>query len=102
MAKKKDENLKKEENTDEVVNTADGTGVTAEPDELEKAQALAEDYKRKWYSVSAEYDNYRKRNAAAVSKAYADGAAEAVLKLLPVADNFGYLGIQNLPIVCVS
>lgn len=90
MAKKKDENLKKEENTDEVVNTADGTEVTAEPDELEKAQALAEDYKRKWYSVSAEYDNYRKRNAAAVSKAYADGAAEAVLKLLPVADNFGY------------
>lgn len=61
-----------------------------EPTELEKAQALAEDYKRKWYSVSAEYDNYRKRNAAAVSKAYADGAAEAVLKLLPVADNFGY------------
>lgn len=58
--------------------------------ELEKLKACAEDYKRKWYSVSAEYDNYRKRNAQAVSKAYADGAAEAVLKLLPVADNFGY------------
>lgn len=25
-----------------------------------------------------------------MSKAYADGAAEAILKLLPVADNFGY------------
>lgn len=62
----------------------------AEPTELEKATALAEDYKRKWYAVSAEYDNYRKRNSAAVSKAYADGAAEAVLKLLPVSDNFGY------------
>lgn len=61
-----------------------------EPTELEKAQALAEDYKRKWYSVSAEYDNYRKRNQTAVSKAYADGAADAILKLLPVADNFGY------------
>ena len=58
--------------------------------EAEKLAALAEDYKRKWYSVSAEYDNYRKRNAAAVSKAYADGAAEAILKRLPVADNFGY------------
>ena len=45
-----------------------------EPTELEKAQALAEDYKRKWYSVSAEYDNYRKRTAA----------------LVPVADTFGY------------
>ncbi len=62
----------------------------AEPSPLEKAQALAEDYKRKWYAVSAEYDNYRKRTASAVSKAYADGASEAVLKLLPVADNFGY------------
>ena len=31
--------------------------------EAEKLAALAEDYKRKWYSVSAEYDNYRKRNA---------------------------------------
>jgi molecular chaperone GrpE len=58
--------------------------------ELEKAQAAAEDYKRKWYSVSAEYDNYRKRNQAAVSQAYADGKAEAILKLLPVSDTFGY------------
>lgn len=64
--------------------------VPPEESELDKAKALAEDYKRKWYSVSAEYDNYRKRNAQAVSRAYSDGAAEAILKLLPVADNFGY------------
>ena len=56
----------------------------------EELTALAEDYKRKWYAVSAEYDNYRKRNAQAVSKAYEDGVSEAVLKLLPVADTFGY------------
>ncbi len=61
-----------------------------EPTELEKALAAADDYRRKWYSVSAEYDNFRKRNQAAVSQAYADGKAEAILKLLPVADNFGY------------
>lgn len=61
-----------------------------EENELEKALNSAEDYKRKWYSVSAEYDNFRKRNAQAVSKAYREGAAEAVLKLLPVADNFEY------------
>ncbi len=60
------------------------------PSDLERALAYAEDCKRKWYAVSAEYDNYRKRNNAAVSKAYADGVADAVLKLLPVADNFGY------------
>lgn len=58
--------------------------------ELEKAVAAAEDYKRKWYAVSAEYDNYRKRNQSAVAQAYTDGKAEAILKLLPVADNFGY------------
>lgn len=89
MAKKSE---KKIENKDEA--TVQGEEVLEEkpkePTELEKAQAAAEDYKRKWYSVSAEYDNFRKRNAAAVSNAYRDGAAEAVLKLLPVADNFGY------------
>ena len=89
MAKKSE---KKIENKDEA--TLQGEEVLEEkpkePTELEKAQAAAENYKRKWYSVSAEYDNFRKRNAAAVSNAYRDGAAEAVLKLLPVADNFGY------------
>lgn len=81
---------KKQEKTEEVQAEGAEAEVLAEPSELEKAQALAEDYKRKWYAVSAEYDNYRKRNSSAVSKAYADGAAEAVLKILPVADNFGY------------
>lgn len=57
---------------------------------LEAAEALAEDYKRKWYSVSAEYDNYRKRTQVISSQAYQDGKAEAILKLLPVADTFGY------------
>ena len=61
-----------------------------EPSELEKALAAAEDYRRKWYSVSAEYDNFRKRNQSATSQAYAEGKAEAILKLLPVSDNFGY------------
>lgn len=64
--------------------------VQEEVDELTQALLAAEDYKRKWYVVSAEYDNYRKRTAAATSQAYADGKAEAILKLLPVADTFGY------------
>ena len=95
MAKKKDE-LKHnpEEEMDGEAPQAEDTAEKApsekESSELAKALAQAEDYKRKWYAVSAEYDNFRKRNAAAVSKAYADGSAEAVLKLLPVADNFGY------------
>ncbi len=92
MAKKKD-NLKEESTADEEIlkgTAGSGTETAKEPTELEKALAQAEDYKRKWYSVSAEYDNYRKRNQTAVSQAYANGAAETVLKLLPVADNFGY------------
>lgn len=60
------------------------------PTELEKAQAAAEEYKRKWYAVSAEYDNYRKRTQVQAAQAYQDGKAEAILKLLPVADTFGY------------
>ncbi len=81
---------KEEKKTEETAGAEPSEQAEKQPSELEKAQALAEDYKRKWYSVSAEYDNFRKRNSSAVSKAYADGAAEAVLKLLPVADNFGY------------
>lgn len=92
MSKKKEENLNKSEVEEEKKAAPPDEGATKEKKltELEKANALAEDYKRKWYAVSAEYDNYRKRTSSAVSKAYADGAAEAVLKLLPVADNFGY------------
>lgn len=69
--------------------TADA-GETVEKSPLEKALEAAEDYKRKWYSVSAEYDNYRKRTKEAVANAFADGKAEAIIKLLPVADTFGY------------
>ncbi|MDE6504241.1 MAG: nucleotide exchange factor GrpE [Clostridia bacterium] len=90
MAKKKEEKELKQNPEEAVDEASEMVEELKQPSELEKAQALAEDYKRKWYAVSAEYDNYRKRNQAAVSKAYQDGAAEAVLKLLPVADNFGY------------
>ena len=55
--------------------------------EAEKARAEAEDYKRKWYSVTAEYENYRKRTSAARSQAYADGRGDVVIKLFPIADN---------------
>lgn len=61
-----------------------------QPTKEEQLTALAEDFKRKWYNVSAEYDNYRKRNAQAVSRAYEDGVSDTILKILPVADTFGY------------
>lgn len=77
-------------NAETAENQINDGGEVAEKSELEKALDAAEDYKRKWYSVSAEYDNYRKRTKEAVANAFADGKAEAIIKLLPVADTFGY------------
>ncbi len=55
--------------------------------ELEKEKALAEDYKRKWYLVSAEYENYRKRTASQSALRYREGRADVIAKLFPVGDN---------------
>lgn len=55
--------------------------------ELEKEKTLSEDYKRKWYSVSAEYENYRKRTAFQSAQRYQDGRADVIGKLFPIADN---------------
>ena len=55
--------------------------------ELEKERELSADYKRKWYTVTAEYENYRKRTAFQSAQRYQDGRADVVSKLFPVADN---------------
>lgn len=91
MSKKQDKN--KQENPSDEELPPEEEVLSSEPQEdggLEKLKEQCEDYKRKWYAVSAEYDNFRKRNSASVSKAYKDGIADTVLKILPVADNFGY------------
>lgn len=87
---KKDLNGAEEKHEEPEINPEAFEELKKEETELEKAQALAEEYKRKWYSVSAEYDNYRKRTQVQAAQAYQDGKAEAILKLLPVADTFGY------------
>lgn len=58
-----------------------------EPTELEKLKAEAEDYKRKWYNTTAEYENYRKRTASTRASAYAEGRADVVKGLFDIADN---------------
>ncbi len=55
--------------------------------ELSQARAEAEENKRKWYSVTAEYENYRKRTAQTRTQAYAEGRSDVVSKLFPIADN---------------
>lgn len=59
---------------------------SGEQSELAKCKAEAEDFKRKWYSVTAEYENYRKRTANTGAQRYAEGRADVVSKLFPVAD----------------
>jgi molecular chaperone GrpE len=58
------------------------SGVSEKPDKPDK-----EDCKRKWYAVTAEYENYRKRTANTRAQAYAEGRADVVSKLFPIADN---------------
>ncbi len=61
--------------------------IPQENEELKLAKAEAEENKRKWYSVTAEYENYRKRTALTRSQAYAEGRADVVSKLFPIGDN---------------
>lgn len=58
-----------------------------QPSELEKALLAADDFKRKWYAVTAEYDNYRKRTAMTASQKYAEGVADVLIKIMPIGDN---------------
>jgi len=89
IVKKKDEQtLEEEKTTEEPIGTDDlKAQLSAANEEAAKQAAAAEDFKRKWYSVTAEYDNYRKRTAATRAQAYAEGRADVVGKLFPIADN---------------
>ena len=56
-------------------------------EEVDPLRAEAEDLKRKWYAVTAEYENYRKRTANVRQEAYLEGRADIVKKLFPIGDN---------------
>lgn len=56
-------------------------------EETDPLRAEAEDLKRKWYAVTAEYENYRKRTANVRQEAYLEGRADIVKKLFPIGDN---------------
>ena len=55
--------------------------------ELEKALAEAEENKRNWYAVTAEYENYRRRTQNQAAQRYAEGRNDVVASLFPVGDN---------------
>lgn len=56
-------------------------------EELDKAVAEAEENKRKWYAVTAEYENYRRRTQNQSAQRYADGRNDVVSALFPIGDN---------------
>ena len=74
-----EEEMKEAEAIEETENAELAAAIKAS----EEAKAAAEEYKRKWYSVTAEY----KRTASTRATAYAEGRADVVGKLFPVADN---------------
>ncbi len=56
-------------------------------EEYEKLQAEAEDLKRKWYAVTAEYENYRRRTQTQSAQRYQEGRNDVIAALFPIGDN---------------
>lgn len=56
-------------------------------EELEKCREEAEDFKRKWYSVTAEYENYRRRTQNQSAQRYAEGRSDVISSLFAIGDN---------------
>ena len=56
-------------------------------EELEKALAEAEENKRKWYAVTAEYENYRRRTQNMAAQRYQEGRNDVIAALFPIGDN---------------
>ena len=54
---------------------------------MEKALAEAEENKRKWYAVTAEYENYRRRTQTQAAARYQDGRNDVIASLFPIGDN---------------
>ena len=81
------EELKQEETADEAFKKDPKNNCNKKQEELEKALAEAEDCKRKWYAVTAEYENYRRRTQNQAAQRYQDGRNDVVAALFPIGDN---------------
>ena len=56
-------------------------------EELDRVVAESEEFKRKWYAVTAEYENYRRRTQNQSAQRYQEGRNDVVASLFPVGDN---------------
>lgn len=56
-------------------------------EEVDALKADAEESKRKWYAVTAEYENYRRRTQNQSASRYQDGRNDVISSLFPIGDN---------------
>lgn len=56
-------------------------------EEVAAAQTDAEESKRKWYAVTAEYENYRRRTQNQSAQRYQEGRNDVIAALFPIGDN---------------
>ena len=56
-------------------------------EEVDALTAEAEESKRKWYAVTAEYENYRRRTQNQSAQRYQDGRNDVIASLFPIGDN---------------
>lgn len=56
-------------------------------EELDKALAESEENKRKWYAVTAEYENYRRRTQNQSAQRYQEGRNDVISSLFEIGDN---------------
>ena len=81
------EELKQEENLEEMPKKEEKKKKVNKNEELENALAEAEESKRKWYAVTAEYENYRRRTQNQAAQRYQEGRNDVVSSLFPIGDN---------------
>ncbi len=79
--------LKAEETAEEVKKEEKTKKKPKKQDELEKALAETEESKRKWYAVTAEYENYRRRTQNQAALRYQEGRNDVIASLFPIGDN---------------
>ena len=81
------EELKQEEMAEEIVKEEKPKKKSNKKEELEKAIAEAEESTRKWYAVTAEYENYRRRTQNQSAQRYQEGRNDVIASLFPIGDN---------------
>ena len=81
------EELKQEEIIEETVKEEKPKKKANKKEELEKAIAEAEESTRKWYAVTAEYENYRRRTQNQAAQRYQEGRNDVIAALFPIGDN---------------